>query len=264
MLIDRETRLEIRKTKAFKFTNHVWNMTRLNRPWTIGHIMKIADGKEFRSYEEWENYYLNSGEERKRILKGMPQLVRLSLENLDPRQAPWRGVSFEDQEVNMAYGRTVAELRAIGSWLYDELVRKENPYRITKQDCFIHVFIRVIDESFIGMRRENMVYDHLVKKIPSFDIRRTSFVLDKDYGVDAEVYDGEKLVCGIQIKSEAYRRDMGRTLRPIKELDLTKNLAYSDRYGVPVLYVYEWKDIIFDDELLIFLSEYEEVREAIK
>ena len=55
--------------EKFRSTNDMWNKLMLNDPWSVGYVSSLIETKEWQTKEEWENFYYNSGEERKRKLE---------------------------------------------------------------------------------------------------------------------------------------------------------------------------------------------------
>lgn len=238
----KEIRDKIRRTNAFRSTNGMWNYLSLNQGWSIGLLMKIVGNRRFKSFNEWETYYLKSGEERKRALMKLPVHIRKKLEDLrahytDPPGYK-KGLSDEHFKINHNMGRTMEDLEFLATVLYDEVKRTGNPFNMTLEDCINHVYIRVVDEIYIGIQREDNTLTTLEKEFPELRFKNTKPYIDRKYAIDAEVYDGRKLVCGIQIKSPFYLKGRTDEMRESLSHNEQKMQNYREEFDTEAFFVY--------------------------
>lgn len=219
MKIPRENRMTIRNTKAFKYTNAPWNDLGLNQGSSVGLMFKIMENHKFDTFEEWEDHYFKTGEIRREIIQKNPGMVR-------------------DVNLNKSHGRTKEELKFIALKLYKHLEKTGNPYKLTLDDCYLHVYVRVLDETYLGTERENRTIEYLKNTLNGYDILKTDPETDSKYAVDCEVYKGNELVCGIQVKSVRYKKDNSDILKRTKRFNTDKNNRYTEKNDSPVFYCY--------------------------
>lgn len=241
METNKEKRDVIKRSQAFRSTNDPWNDLALNQGWSIGMVMNIAGSKTFSKFEDWESYYLKSGEERKEKLKTIPENIRTVLEDLRAHYVNPRGfrqgLEWSYININDSMGRTLEDLKYLAVFLYDEVVRRGNPYGLTLEDCVNHTYIRVIDESFVGILREANVIESLRKEFPGLVVKKTSGFIDRMYAVDAEIYNKNKLLCGIQIKSPYFIKGKTEQMKKSHEYNQQKMVKYRDKFSVHAHYV---------------------------
>lgn len=238
----KEMRDKIRRTNAFRSTNGMWNYLSLNQGWSIGLLMKIVGNKRFKSFNEWETYYLKSGEERKKALAKLPKQIRKKLEDLrahytDPPGYK-EGLESEHFKINHNMGRTMEDLEFLATVLYDEVKRTGNPFKLTLEDCINHVYIRVIDEIYIGIQREDNTLATLEKEFPQLRFENTNPYVDRKYAIDAEVYQGKKLLCGIQIKSPYYLKGKTDEMKKSFSENESKIQKYKEEFKTEAFFLY--------------------------
>lgn len=158
--------------EKFRSTNDMWNKLMLNDPWSVGYVSSLIETKEWQTKEEWENFYYNSGEERKRKLESCSNKTIL-----DDFSLPLHNkniiytLSWNDRNLNTQYGRTKDDLMARANSLYDKV--KNNGYGLTLNDCFECVRFRTICETWNGIVvRENNTILALKKQFPQIEFRK--------------------------------------------------------------------------------------------
>lgn len=236
-------RTHIRKSQAFRSTNNPWNDLNLNAGWSIGLITKIVGANSFQSFEEWENYYFETAQKRQSLLKKAVPASRQRLMDLrsvfTPTKPFKRGLTRYEVDINEAHGRTMEELTFIAKCLHEEVVKRGNPYGLTEEDCMNHVYIRVVDEAYIGIQREVNTIKTLAKHYPELVFSFTEADKDRHYAIDAEVFDQSgKLLCGLQIKSAFFNRGKTRAMKSAQSFNLKKHEQYANRFGVPAYFVH--------------------------
>lgn len=234
MLLNREERLKLRQTWDFNSTNKKWNDLKLNHKKNIGCLMFIAKKSKATTFEEWEKYYFSSGRERKELLK--------SFMSRD-----------EYIRVNNEYGRTEDELLNIAK----EFKKHIN---LPLKTLYNFVYIRVIDETWIGLNREitafNIIKD-ICSKYEGLDVYEVDYHKDITYAVDFEIKMKDKIILAIQLKSMKYFKSKLDGTLDIKTVNAKKNRDYTKKYNADVLYLYIGKyDIVNIDELIKLLDKF--------
>ena len=261
MLCSRKERLEMRGSFNFKQTNEPWNKFNLNQAWTIGLMTLIISNKNFNNFSEWENYYFESGKERQNLLSHLDKDKALKLRDLTANYTnPYRykeHLSIEEVRINENYGRTIDEIRYLSDKFHGYLSQSLPKLNISRAVCFNYVYIRIIDEIYIGFEREVNTIKRLRKLFKDYSFVKTDFETDRKFAIDVEVYYKNILVCGIQIKSVAYKINNKNILKETKSFNHTKNEKYEKINNVPVVYVYSSTEgFIQNTEIFEFLRTY--------
>ena len=223
----------MRDTHAFTATNKPWNDLKLNHCDRIGAVMALIKNSRATCFEEWEAYYLNTG--KKRISK-LPRITdEKALKNL-----------------NRYSGRTTEELMQLAEKLADRS-------NIPLEKAYNYVYIRVIDETWLGYEREFNVLKQtqsICSKYSNLTASGVDSITDTKYAVDFEIRKNNRIVLGIQLKSTKYRDSTLKAVDEVKAINKAKNDAYTERYGAPVLYLYidENNIVVNINELIEFLD----------
>lgn len=212
----------------YRSTNQIWNSLGLNKAWSVGYTSKLIKDKNFKSKEEWYNYYFDSGEKR---LKELNKLTK-ETNNID-----------RIKELNYYYGRTKHEISQKGSLLYSEIVKQGNPKSLTEKECQYIAFYRVVAETWNGIIcRELNTIENLKNKLKErgfYDVLiiDTSAKFDYTYGIDFEIYHEGNVICGLQIKPESYLKN-NILLTSVKSINDQKNKEYKVKYKRDIIYIY--------------------------
>ena len=177
--------------------------------------MLIANKSNATKFSEWESFYLNSGEERKELLK----------EYL-PKE--------DFKKVNTEYGRTKKDLIKIAKDFNKHL-------NLPLKTVYNYVYIRVIDESWIGYKRELKAFEVLKEECSCYngiEVCKTEFKKDKDYSIDFEIKKDNKVILGIQLKSITYYLSSSKGNLDAKEVNSIKQKKYKNEFKTPVLNLY--------------------------
>lgn len=226
MLYEKRRRDELRRTQDFKRSNEIWNRLKLNHGFVVGYLMRLISQGDCKSHKEWELYYLNSGKERLQLIEKLPVDIKDKLNSFD------KHISREYFDYNLHYGRTETELLTIAKKLDEEL-------NVGLEMAFNFVYIRVIDETWIGYHRECLSLEKIEKYVKNhgLTVEKANFYVDVTYGVDFELKRGRKVVAGIQLKSINYFENKD-ALTEIECINKRKNNMYENMYKVPVIYLY--------------------------
>lgn len=226
--------------KKFRYTNKFWNEKGLNTTWSIGCVSELINRGTFRTKEEWAEFYFHSGEDR------MKELKKLNLNEDIKRKIisllPIREMPLELKRLNYKYGRTKDSLRFKGEILYNTICKSGNKLGLTKEECIYAVFYRVIAETWNGiMGREvntiNALEKLLNKKGYILKFKKTDGMFDYNYEVDYQIFSEDRLICGLQIKPESYKKNSPE-LQIAKEINKEKNNKYRRDFNKKVFYIY--------------------------
>lgn len=241
MLYNRDKRLQIRSTTAFSKTNKPWNDLKLNSKWNIGCLMFIAKESNAKTFTEWEQYYLNSGVIRKKLLSTK------------------RYEKSEMSKINSEHGRTKDDLIRIAKTLSKNL-------NISLELAYNYVYIRVIDETWIGLNRELTgikIIQRECQKYGDFFVYSVDYDTDIKYAVDFEIKDNltNSIILAVQLKSVNYKNSNLDGVLDIKPINIKKNDHYKKDFNVDVLYLYIDKyKIVNLNELSNFLEKYSGIK----
>lgn len=229
-LWDYETRKKTRFDVDFKRSNKVWNKYHLNKRYNIGHTMALIKDCKPRNIKQWQDYYEKSGKEAYEL----KHKARFS--------------SFAELRdyvclINSTYGKTKEDLTELAKEFQDCLTAEG--IDLDLETCFNHVYIRAVDETYLGYQREQTAFRNLNNfcKKEGLILKETDETDDILFGVDYEVFKNKKLIAGIQVKGSIYRDAVQQKSEytAIEESDkLLQNLnnQYSKAKKVPVLYAY--------------------------
>lgn len=257
---EKERRMNVRKTRKFKSTNSIWNELGLNRSWSIGYLTKLFKEYGGKDYMEWVIFYENSGNQRLRKIMELPLqkqqlLMDFSIHRND-NASKLHTLSLEEKNLNAFHGRTKKELNEIAWHMYNAIRSQGNPLSITKAECRDFVEIRVVDEIFIGVEREMNTLATLKKEFPTLNFKEIDVKKDAKFAVDFEVYQDDKLLLALQVKSSHYKQDNQSVLLETKVFNNEKHKNYEKSFGVNVAYVYaDVNGTIEDDSLLHQIRE---------
>lgn len=185
----------------------------LNKSWVIGSVSTLIHQSKFRSKEEWKTYYLETGKRRQEKMKQFPIKEQNKMNSVEPQTINGtRGLRQEIKALNYEYGRTMDELNLLGDILYGAMRATQPDFYISRKECRYMVFYRVIGDTWNGIQqREVHTIESLLKTFSessesNVTIERIKGAKDAQYEVDAELYQDGKLICGIQIKPQSYRK----------------------------------------------------------
>lgn len=229
MILSKTKRIELKKTSLFKESNKHWNELNLNHGYVVGYLMNLLNKSNAKTFEEWEAYYLKSGLKRNDKIKSIENTqIRRNLISFN------RDIPKKYYKYNTDYGRTIDDLIDIAKKL-DKVIN------VGIELAFNYVYIRVIDETWIGYEREINAFVNLKKYLKNYnlDVKKTPPDIDIIYGVDFEIKDKDKdkLIAGIQLKSTNYLNNKCK-LSDIIEITEDKNKCYTQKFKAPVYYIY--------------------------
>lgn len=234
-----DERLKLRN-QNFHSTNKLWNELKLNQTWNIGTLSKLFERSGAKTPEVWERYYIRLGIQRRRKMRELEDYKRKILQDCSVRhknkQYDMEKLTKQEMMLNYNYGRTERDLNRIANYF-----KRYLPAHLKKY-AYPYVYIRVIDETFLGFRREFLAGKTLQRKLPHLSFVPPSSHHDRKYAIDLEVYFIDTLLCALQIKSPTYQFSNAIHIVETRKMNEKKNSVYTSTYGVPVLYVYSTLD----------------------
>lgn len=138
----------------------------------------------------------------------------------------------EWEEYYYEHGRSKEYLAGVGKKLYDGV---KSTVDVSLDECIETVRFHVICETWNGIiiteantiKMLSLIIDN------KFVFNNTDGDFDCDYAVDFEMIDGDKLLCGIQIKPESYWGDEDYLI-DARDINEKKNEKYEQKFGVEV------------------------------
>lgn len=233
---------EIRGTQLFKSTNRVWNDCKLNHTFRIGNLMYLYKKSKCNNPKDFELWYFKDGIRRIEYIKNLSkskQECLLSFKNNN------KLLSEKEIDINKFQGRTVEEINSLINE-FQKSLKKENII-IDFETVKKFVYLRIFYETHLGTMREVNTINKLKLTFPNLLFKRTSPKFDIKYCVDVEIYQNNKLLCGLQIKSIKYKNSNLGILEKTKRYNQRKNENYKRKTGCPLLYVYSKEDGTIED-----------------
>ena len=138
----------------------------------------------------------------------------------------------EWEEYYYEHGRSKEYLAGVGKRLFDGV---KSFIDISLDDCIECVRFRTVCETWNGIMvtEPNTIKTLQTVTENKFVFRKTEGDFDCDYAIDYEMIDGDKLLCGIQIKPPSYWGDEDHLIEA-KEFNEKKNEIYEKKFGVEV------------------------------
>ena len=241
----------------FRKTNYPWNQLMLNDPWSVGYVSQLIELKTFNTKKEWEDFYYEMGAYRQKKISALDNTTQTILNNEEIIRTDKNAVyklSKQIIDINKLNGRTKNELKKKGTILFNAV--KDNIPYITEEECFQAVVYRVIGETWNGIvLREKNTTTTLQRKFPQLNFVKKSGEFDFNYAVDFQLYNGNVLICAIQIKPKSYTYNTPYLARA-KSANAEKNKKYSLEYNVPVFNIISSaKGVVYNEQILITIAK---------
>lgn len=216
----------------FRSTNGAWNYLMLNDPWSVGYVTTLIESQQWTSKEEWEQYYYESGDQRKQ-LAGIHYKEIENFQLVRTNKNAIYSLSWNLKNLNFQYGRTKDDLMRRAEVMFSYMQMQGST--ITLEQCYECVRYRTICETWNGViiRETNTIKVLQTMFSNAVSFKKTDGEIDHRYAVDYEVYLNGILKFGIQIKPKTY---FGKApyLERARYANEQKFTAYQKRYGVPV------------------------------
>ena len=215
-------------------TNRIWNELGLNSKWSVGCVSDLIQSCNWKNKEEWESFYYQSGKDRNLLIKGNEALLNNFL-------MPYQQFSRVDrslQQINFWHGRTKEDLAARAQILYEHV--KDDCNHLSFEDCCEIVRFRTICQTWNGIVvAEKKCIELLHRELPFLTFKKSTGEDDYSYAIDYEVFSGDVLIAGIQIKPLSY---LGNTLY-LQDARRINNLKFSayrrDKNAIVIVVIYE-------------------------
>lgn len=235
LLLPLNQRHNVRHSHDFAITNKPWNEGKFNRKNNIGGISTIWKNAHFHflgketshviSFNQFETYYFESAELRE-----------------------------NNNLTSHSHGRTLEELFELSKQFKNFLSLNYNIH-IDEKTAFNFVYIRVIDEGYIGYMAEYKVMlnlnSHFKKIYKNISFEHTDEYTDIKYMVDIIVKYNDIPIAGLSIKSTIYRDSTRPYLKKVKIMNQKGQSVFTSKTSLDVKYVYYNKDKNIDNILEI-------------
>lgn len=243
----------------FESVNGLWNDLRLNDPWSVGYTTTLVETQEFPDKESWESFYYSSGEARAIEVSKLSQQVQDKLNNEQlvlTNEHEIAQMRWNLKTLNLHFGRTKEQIRAKGKILFEAALKKR--IDITEAECVEAVRYRTICQTWNGVViRERKAIQLLKQAFTALMFVKTPGEFDYEYAVDFQLYNAEKLLCGIQVKPASYQKSNASYVLNAKAANKRKNEKYHKRYGVPVI------DVIYEKGQITNLQVLEQIKKLV-
>lgn len=108
---------------------------------------------------------------------------------------------------------------------------------ISVKKAYIYIFIRVIDETYLGYKRETDAIEQIKQIYGSdYSILKTDYVSDYKYGIDVLIMYKGKIVKAIQLKSQQFINNMIYYHFNRGVSSLNHNRDFINKYHIPIYY----------------------------
>lgn len=238
----RQKRLAIRRSRAFRETNDAWNDFNYNHGFSIGLMVNVVGDNLFDTFEAFEAHYFETGRIRQEIIKSKP--IPLQKDLLDLRAVypqpnmHAHGLSSSEIAINLNHGRTLEELKELAHAFYHTLQEIGHHDILSIKELETFVYIRTIDETYIGHQREVNTIRTLQQMYPRLFFRKTRADIDRRYAIDVEVLDNRlQLIGGFQIKSDHFAKGKSEAMKKAQNYNSKKHITYTKRFGVPAAFL---------------------------
>lgn len=227
----------------FRSTNDAWQELMLNEPWSVGNLTTLIELKTFKTKEEWEAFYYQSGEEREILLRKWDAPTQAMLQNeslIRTDRDIIHNLSWNLENLNTQFGRTRESLYHKGELLYNHV--RNNGHDLSVEECFQCVRYRVVCETWNKVvERERNTIRTLQSMFPHVVFQEVPGEVYHTYAIDYEAYVDGELRYALQVKPQSYT---GNTtyLMNARQANNRKNQLYKLRFGAPVY------EIISDDD----------------
>lgn len=235
MIYKRDKRLGLKTTKEFRDTNKIWNDKGFNQRESIGSTMFLIRQRKPKTFEEWTNYYFETGAKRLNFLKNNKISV------------------YQKKNIDYYNGRTGPELNNIAK-------NFATVAGISYQLALNYVCIRVLDETWEGYLREQSGYTAIRKECSKYNnikVIEASNFIDLTYAVDFEIKYNGKPILGIQVKPPTFESSKLDGVADSREQNLEKHNKYKQKFKADTMFLYiDDGKILNKEELINWLNAY--------
>lgn len=237
-----EKRLKTHSDPRYKQVNDIWMKNGFNKRNYMGYCIDLIKSCNPSTLADWEKFYLKSGEtayQKKQLL--LQKKNRGEISRNDYNELVYY--------INSTSGKCYLDMVSLAETFQDRL--QSNGIERSLEECFNYIYVKAIEETWIGYLREKAVEESLKTVCESLGcyLKESDTILDIKYGVDYEIYkkDTDELMCGIQVKGFKY---FLATLNPQKAEALQHAILiskmshkhYEQDFGAKVAFVYVHND----------------------
>jgi len=217
--------------KVLQLTNEVWNELQLNSPWSVGMVSHLIRQEQFGTYQDWYQYYYQSGQWRADAMQDITPTTRHILDFIGPRSAKimLKEEYHDYRGLQRHYGRSRSIILHRSGILRNAVAPK-----LTLNQAFQIVEYRVLGETWNGIYIREKHFENYIDGLNKhIKLVHASGEMDYNYAIDYELYMSNVLICAVQVKPETYRSDKSYIRKAIKA-NRAKNTCYTEDYGKPV------------------------------
>ena len=181
-------------------------------------VNKVDPDKFRATNAPWNDLYLNAR-------SNVGTVTKLISEKDFKNKEEWEKYYYE-------HGRSKKYLASVGKKLYDGV---KSTVDITLEECIESVRFRVICETWNGIMitETNTINTLRIATENKVQFKKTEGNFDCDYAVDFEMFNGDKLLCGIQIKPNSYMGDEDYQVEA-RKINERKNEKYEQKFDIEV------------------------------
>lgn len=237
-----EKRLKTHSDPRYKQVNDIWMKNGFNKRNYMGYCIDLIKSCNPSTLADWEKFYLKSGEDAY-------QKKQLVLQQMEKGKISQNDGKELICHINSNSGKCYSDMVSLAETFQDKL--QKNGIERSLEECFNYIYVKAIEETWIGYLREKAVEESLKTVCESLGcyLKESDTILDIKYGVDYEIYkkDTDELMCGIQVKGFKY---FLATLNPQKAEALQHAILiskmshkhYEQDFGAKVAFVYVHND----------------------
>lgn len=228
MILPPKERTPLRVSRKFNNTNKPWNDYWHGTAREVGSTSMLSrlaqqdyenhGGTGVLPYYYFENYYFYSGLQRRLMLSCREK--------------------FDKKEIDISCGRTPSELLDVAESFQKTLVKLGHD--VSVKEALNYVYIRTLDESYLGIVREYKAREQLIAAFPQYQFEQSSYELDHFYGVDILVKKNGKTVLGYQVKTTRFKNSKWDYSEEAKEQNREKFEKCKRDFGFDVEFL--WVD----------------------
>lgn len=235
----------------FRESNGPWNDLRFNSMELIGAVMSLCKQFKPNSAEEFEEMYYKSGEERLHNLFDMsPACIERCSDIVFLRNEEGaKSLSKIEKSLQMNYGRDKNFIKEVAKDFGREI-------GVAPSKALEYVRKRMFSETYDGYVYEQIAVDKVSKRLPHpLKVKKAEGEFDGKYAIDLVIYDGNKIMGGIQVKPSSYPKFHNEVKNETDKLNKEKNDLFIKEFKKPVLWFFYDKKghcDFNDDSMLLF------------
>ena len=208
---------ELRKKRLYRITNDAWNRSSVNHPDNVGYLIGHISDLQPKTYEEWEKYFYKNIANENKLIEYAER---------------FRDFVFADSDIMKVY----------------------NYHHLHFAVFYKMVVCRLIYETWLGYSAEVEIGEVVAGRLRaaghSVRMEKLSPKDDNKYAVDFLLFINNRLLCGVQVKSENYIKSNKLIVQNTIKMNKKKNKKFEEDFGVPVKYAF-YKRVGFSECVLV-------------